>query len=154
MPSGFLERGGGWVLGQSALMVMVLVAGPLVPGTHRPPWLTVLAVLALGLGAVFGLAGVRVLGRNRTIFPEPNPGSRLIRHGIYRRVRHPLYASLMWLSLGWAAWWASPAALLAGVVLAVFLDRKARHEEIRLRARFPEYAEYARQVRRFFPGIY
>lgn len=154
MPSGFLQRGGGWVLGQSVLMLLVLAAGPVFPGTHRPPWMTAGAAVALAVGAGFGLAGARVLGRNRTIFPEPNPGSRLIRHGVYRWVRHPLYASLMWLSLGWAAWWASGVTLLAGGALAVFLDRKARHEELRLRAHFPEYAEYARQVRRFLPGIY
>lgn len=154
MASGFFARGGGWVLGQSVLMLLALAAGPLFPGTHRPPWMTVLAVLGLLGGAFFGLSGARGLGRNRTIFPEPNPGSRLVRHGIYRWVRHPLYASLMWLALGWAAWWASATALLAGAALAVFLDRKARHEETRLRAQFPEYSEYARQVRRFLPGIY
>ncbi len=154
MASDFFARGGGWVLGQSLLMLLVLAAGPVFPGSHRPPWLTGVAVLGLTAGAVFGIGGAWVLGRNRTIFPEPNAGSRLVRHGVYRWVRHPLYASLMWLALGWAAWWASGPALLAGLGLVLFLDRKARHEETRLRARFPEYAEYARQVRRFLPGIY
>jgi protein-S-isoprenylcysteine O-methyltransferase Ste14 len=154
MSSDFFARGGGWVLGQSVLMLLVLALGPLCPGRARPGGLTLLAGVCLVLGALFGIGGAWVLGRNRTIFPRPNAGSRLVRHGVYRWVRHPLYTSLMLLSLGWAAWWASGPTLLAGGALAVFLDRKARREEAWLRAAFPEYADYARQVRRFVPGIY
>lgn len=154
MSSEFFTRGGGWVLGQSVLMLLVLALGPLFPGRPRPGGLTLLAGVGLVLGAVFGIGGAWVLGRNRTIFPRPNAGSQLVRHGVYRWVRHPLYTSLMLLSLGWAAWWASGPALLAGGALAVFLDRKARREEAWLRTAFPEYADYARQVRRFVPGIY
>jgi protein-S-isoprenylcysteine O-methyltransferase Ste14 len=42
----------------------------------------------LGAGAVFGIAGAIVLGRNRTVFPEPLPQARLVRSGIYSIVRH------------------------------------------------------------------
>lgn len=154
MRSDFFARGGAWVLGQSALMLLVLGLGPLCPGTPRPSGLKLLAGVCLILGAVFGLGGVWALRGNRTIFPRPKVDASLVRHGIYRWVRHPLYTSLILLSLGWAAGWASMPALLAGGALAVFLDRKARREEVWLRAKFPEYAAYARQVRRFVPGIY
>jgi protein-S-isoprenylcysteine O-methyltransferase Ste14 len=154
MNSGFFERGGWWVLGQSALMPLVLALGPLYPGEARPAWLRGLAGILFAVGAVFGIGGAWVLGRNRTIFPKPHADSRLIRHGVYQWVRHPLYTSLILLSLGWSAWWASLPALLAGAVLAVFLDFKARREEAWLRGHFPDYAEYTRRVRRFMPWIY
>ncbi len=154
MNSGFLERGGWWVLGQSVLMPLVLALGPFCPGETRPAWLRGAAWILFAGGAAFGIGGVWVLGRNRTIFPKPAAGSQLVRHGVYRWVRHPLYTSLLLLSLGWAAWWASGVALLAALALGVFLDFKARYEERLLRERFPEYADYARRVRRFIPGVY
>ncbi len=151
---GFLARGGGWVLAQSFTMLLVLAAGPLASGGQRPPWLSVAAALLFLLGAGFGISGAWVLGRNRTIFPKPNEGSQLIRHGVYRLVRHPLYTSLTLLSLAWAAWWASGVTVVVALVQAVLLDFKSRREEAWLRERFPDYADYARCVRRFMPWLY
>ncbi len=152
--AGFLARGGAWVLAQSVLMPAVLALGPLTPGHDAGDGLRVLAWLCFALGAGFGVGGAWVLGRNRTIFPKPNAGSQLIRHGVYRLVRHPLYTSLTLLAVGWAAWWTSWPALAAGLAQAVFLDFKARREEAWLREHFPGYAEYARRVRRFVPWVY
>jgi protein-S-isoprenylcysteine O-methyltransferase Ste14 len=40
------------------------------------------------------------------------------------------------------------------LVLAYFFDRKAAHEEIWLREKYSEYADYARAVKKFIPGVY
>ena len=150
---GFFARGGAWVLAQSGSMLAVLALGPLTAGNSGSVWrLTALGLLLAG--AAFGISGAWVLGRNRTIFPKPNNGSQLIRHGVYRLVRHPLYTSVTLLSLAWAAWWSSVPTLAVAVAQAVLLDRKARREEAWLRECFPEYAEYARRVRRFVPWVY
>jgi protein-S-isoprenylcysteine O-methyltransferase Ste14 len=154
MAGGFYERGGSWVLAQSALMGIVLVAGPLTPGATPRMWQQTLAAVLLLAGAGLGLGGAWVLGRNRTIFPRPNAGSRLATAGIFRWVRHPLYASLMCLSLAWALYWSSWPTALAGLVLTVFLRAKAAREEVWLREHFPGYAGYARRVRRFVPGVW
>jgi protein-S-isoprenylcysteine O-methyltransferase Ste14 len=151
---GFRERGGAWVVAQSGLMLLILALGPLLPGVASAGWHAPLAALLAVLGAGFGIGGAWVLGRNRTIFPLPNAGSELIEHGIFRVVRHPLYTSLTLLAAAWAVGWASWSAALAGLVQTVFLDLKSRREEVWLRARFPGYADYARRVRRFLPGIY
>ncbi len=141
------------MLAQSGTMLAVLALGPLTAGHAGAAWrLTGLALLFAG--AAFGISGAWVLGRNRTIFPKPNEGSQLIRHGVYRLVRHPLYTSVTLLSLAWAAWWSSVPTLVVAVVQAVLLDRKARREEAWLRQCFPDYAEYARRVRRFVPWVY
>jgi len=116
---------------------------------------TEFVALILGLwGAVFGIAGVWVLGRNRTVFPEPRQGSVLIRHGIYGLVRHPLYTSVMFLAVGWGVWYRSVPALLAAAVLVVFLHYKAQNEEMRLLQRFPDYADYRSSTKRFIPWIF
>jgi protein-S-isoprenylcysteine O-methyltransferase Ste14 len=152
MEHGFFERGGGWVLGQTGLMVAVLAAGPLTRGGWRGGWVQEVAWGLFAAGAVLGIAGVWVLRGNRTIFPRPQAGSRLVTAGIYRWVRHPLYASLMCLSAGWGLWWASWPTLGMGLVLTVFLRMKAGREERWLAERFPEYPQYAARVRRFIPG--
>ena len=78
MKPGFFERGGWWVLGQSVLMPLVVALGPLTQGDWRWPGLGFFTWVLLVLGAFFGIGGVWVLGRNRTIFPRPNEDSRLV----------------------------------------------------------------------------
>ncbi len=149
----FWSRGGGWVVAQSVLMPLVCLAGWVQRG-DPPGWAMGLGVVLMGWGAVMGLAGVAVLGRNRTIFPVPNPGSTLVRRGIFRWVRHPLYSSLMGLAFGWTLWRWSWLAFVTSVMLTVLLRFKAVREERWLDARFPEHADYAGRVARFVPFLW
>jgi len=146
-------QGSAWVAVQFVIMFALLGAAPLWrgqwPGKAAP---AIGAALVLA-GAWLGIAGVRVLGLNRTPFPEPKPGSQLITTGIYARVRHPLYASVIALGFGWALLWRSEPALALAVAQAVFFHAKARFEERRLRERFAEYDGYARRVPRFLPRL-
>jgi protein-S-isoprenylcysteine O-methyltransferase Ste14 len=132
-----------------------VVAGIYWRGPGLPGPFDKLAALLLGLaGAFFGIAGVWVLGKNRTIFPEPRVGSILVRKGIYRHVRHPLYSSVMLLALAWASWLGSFPALGVGIVLTAFLILKSINEETRLLRRFPDYANYRCTTRRFIPWLF
>jgi protein-S-isoprenylcysteine O-methyltransferase Ste14 len=143
-----------WVLGQSVLMLAVVALGV----AHRGAWQNDAAFAAgaalFALGAVVGVWGVRSLGGSRTPNPTPKTDAELVQHGIYRRLRHPLYSSVMLASLGWALLWQSAAALLATAVLCVFFDAKARLEERLLLAKFPEYAAYRGLTWRFIPWVY
>jgi protein-S-isoprenylcysteine O-methyltransferase Ste14 len=94
------------------------------------------------------------LGSNLTPFPKPIAGAKLVRNGIYSWVRHPLYAGVFLLSLGWALLWHSGPALGMSLMLALFFDIKARGEERRLREKFPEYEDYAKRTRKFIPRVY
>lgn len=153
MPS-FLQRGGGWVLVQNTLTLAILAVGPLQRTAGWPrlaPWIGGLLFIA---GAVFGIAGVRALGRNRTPFPALRAEHHLVQSGVYRVVRHPLYTSLILLGLGWGLIWSSPLTLALTVALAVVLDGKARVEERLLLERYREYADYQTRVARLLPGLY
>jgi protein-S-isoprenylcysteine O-methyltransferase Ste14 len=108
----------------------------------------------LGLGAVMGGAGALQLGGSLTPFPKPRDRSRLVQHGVYGVVRHPLYCSVLLASLGWALVRASLPALSLAVVLGVFLNAKADHEEAWLRQRYPGYGAYAERVRKLLPFIF
>lgn len=135
-------------------MTLVLGLGPGCPGPRLASGVRPVAWGLLVAGAVFGIGGAWSLGRSRTIFPRPVPDARLVRSGVYGLVRHPLYTSLTLLAAGWSLVWASWPAGVAAVLQTLFLDRKARYEEKWLRQRFPEYADYAKRVRRLLPWVY
>ena len=152
--NGFLDKGGLWVLAQNILTLAVLVLAPML-GHRAWPW----AWLALGatlvaIGAVFGVTGVRSLGRSLTPYPKPIHDAPLVQRGIYQIVRHPLYSSLIYLSVGWSLFWSSWLALAVSLALTAVLDAKSRCEERWLQEKFPDYAFYRQRVRRFIPWIY
>jgi protein-S-isoprenylcysteine O-methyltransferase Ste14 len=152
--SGFLERGGAWVMAQFVLLPGVIVLGVMFHGDWTHVWLIAAGSGVFALGGVFGLAGVAVLGRNRTPFPQPRVNSEFVQSGIYARVRHPLYTSVMLASLGWAFIWQSWPALVVALVLIPFFVAKARREERWLREKFPAYADYEKRVPRFVPRFW
>jgi protein-S-isoprenylcysteine O-methyltransferase Ste14 len=153
MSPSFVQRGGLWVVVQFVLMIAVLAFGIILPGRGWGKPVVALGFVLFVLGGVFGIAGVVVLGRNRTPFPQPRVNSQLIQHGIYARVRHPLYTSVMLISLGWALIWQSWPALVVALVSIPFFHAKARYEERWLCETFPEYLDYQNRVPGFFPGL-
>lgn len=154
MNSRFWKRGGGWVAAQSALMLVTMAAAPAWSDAWPGMWSKIAAAVLGVLGAIFGISGALVLGGSRTVFPEPLPGGRLVRSGIYGIVRHPIYTSVILLFLAWALWWRSIPGLALALVTIGFLDAKARHEERRLHLKFPDYESYAQRVKRLLPWIY
>jgi protein-S-isoprenylcysteine O-methyltransferase Ste14 len=112
----------------------------------------------LFLLAVAVVLGVWTLGYNRwgnfNIHPELRSGARLITGGPYRRIRHPMYASVL---VGVGALVVADArpwriALLAALLIVLML--KAAREEEYLRAAFPQYASYASRTWRLIPFVY
>ncbi|MEI6352310.1 MAG: isoprenylcysteine carboxylmethyltransferase family protein [Verrucomicrobiota bacterium] len=150
----FFERGGVWVLGQSVLLGAVVLLGVFFGGSRFPAAVVLLGAVLMAVGAGVALVGALGLGRNLTPFPKPAEQARLVQNGIYSLIRHPLYTSVISVSIAWALLWQSWLALLVALALIPFFHSKARHEERWLRERFPEYADYARRVRRFIPWLY
>jgi protein-S-isoprenylcysteine O-methyltransferase Ste14 len=154
MANAFAERGGWWVVAQAVLMLGVVILG----GTHGSQWhsrpLFILGGVMFALGALLGTWGMKALGANRTAYPKPVDAGVLIDSGPYGLVRHPLYASVILLSLGWGLLLSSPASLAVSVVLTCFFHAKAAREERWLRARYPGYEAYARRVKRLIPWVW
>ena len=82
-------------------------------------------------------------------------GHRVARGGPYGVVRHPMYAGMVPVMVGMGLWLAATAAAVAALVPTAFLVVRIVHEERVLRARLPDYADYAAAVRwRLLPGIW
>lgn len=152
--AGLLHRGGVWVAGQTGLMGAVLSAGALWHRQWHVPVLDALGFVLLAAAALAGIAGTLSLRGSLSPFPRPAPDTRLVQSGFYALIRHPLYTAVIAAAAGWTLVRQSGPALAATVVLAVFLDQKARREERWLNERFPEYAAYQRRTWKFLPFIY
>lgn len=104
--------------------------------------------------AVIAIAGAKALGRNLTPFPKPGDHAELVEHGIYTKIRHPLYTAVILAGFGWALLWLSWPAAVVAVVLIPFFHAKSCREEAFLRLKFPGYREYETRTNRFIPGVY
>jgi len=154
MSNGFVQRGGRWVVGQFLLLFAIAILGITCHATSKLHLIFLFGVVFLVTSAICGISGALMLGRNLTPFPKPSATAHFVQHGIYSLVRHPLYTAVFCAAVGWSLIWQSWPALAVSLVLGVFFDAKARHEERWLRQQFPEYASYERRVRRFIPWIY
>jgi protein-S-isoprenylcysteine O-methyltransferase Ste14 len=138
-----------WVWGQTALMLLVAVAAPLVPHRVDPPWIRWLGAGIMAAGAWLLVWGFRSLGRNITPGTEPLPNAELVTSGAYQHLRHPIYGGLVLLLTGYTLAWSNwTLALVVGVVALQYFQAKARAEERWLVQRFPAYEDYMRHVRR------
>ena len=91
---------------------------------------------------------------NFNIHPSPKQNGRLVEHGIYRYIRHPMYTAVM--LFGLACMLASPSLQSALMLLALclVLVRKARLEEAWLKQKYPSYSDYLGKSRGFLPWLY
>jgi protein-S-isoprenylcysteine O-methyltransferase Ste14 len=86
--------------------------------------------------------------------PTSEAGDRLVTNGIYGRIRHPVYASLILFLTGALLIGLSAATLLFFVLFIAALAVRINREEKFLLEKFGEdYARYARKVPRFLPRI-
>jgi len=147
------------VAGQAVLIaaegLLSLSALAALPPHDAIGWVVIAAgAVLLALGAAVVFRGMSDLGSNLTALPAPVNGARLVETGIYRRVRHPIYAGVILMGIGWALFAGSLLSLIIGMLLAAWFDLKSRREEVWLMAHHPGYREYRRRTARFVPGIY
>jgi protein-S-isoprenylcysteine O-methyltransferase Ste14 len=96
------------------------------------------------------------LGNNWSITLELRDDHKLITRGVYRRVRHPMYAALLLYSAGQALivpnWIAGPSYLIAFAILVAF---RLGPEERMMQKKFGrDYDNYASKTKRLIPGVW
>lgn len=116
--------------------------------------LMALGALIMLLGTGVNLLGRMRLGRNWANQATVYEAQTLVTSGVYRLVRHPLYASLIWIFYGAGLLYLNTAVLLANTL--IFLPGmyyRAALEEKLLSERFPAYDSYQRHVGALFPRL-
>ncbi|MDX8402682.1 MAG: isoprenylcysteine carboxylmethyltransferase family protein [Mariprofundaceae bacterium] len=118
---------------------------------HGAAYWACVALQALGAGVVWAafreFDGRVFLG----LAPMPAEGEPFHERGIYRHLRHPMYAGVMLILL------ASPVQSVNSLHLALaaslYFIIGARREEARMRAAHPQYDDYRRRVPAFLPRL-
>ncbi len=104
------------------------------------------------LPIVYGVILLRTVGKPTD---ELEATTRLVTQGIYYFIRHPLYASLLY--LGWGLFFKSPSLLdgCLAVVTTAFLYATARADEAECLVKFgEEYAGYMKKSKMFIPFVF
>ena len=146
------------------LCVVALSVMPFIAWAGFLPFADVDISLIRGLLGALVLAGFlllfhlshRQLADNWSVTLELREGHRLVTHGLYAHMRHPMYSAFLLWGLGqglvvpnWLAGWAGLAA-----VVILYVSR-IREEEAMMRERFgAEYDAYADRTARLLPGVY
>lgn len=136
------------VAAQFALLAWLI--WPLTPQAWSLPALALLGcAVALGLWTLlYNRPG------NFNIRPEPKASGQLVTGGPYRHVRNPMYAAVLLFAAAEVVAYADLWKMLCWLALALVLLAKAMLEERGLRVQHAGYAEYAKRVRRFIPGLF
>jgi protein-S-isoprenylcysteine O-methyltransferase Ste14 len=106
------------------------------------------------IGLLLAILGRVQLGDNWSDIESAKVGARqaLVTNGIYRYVRHPIYAGDLLLLLGFEL--ALNSWLVLGVVaLAALVVRQTLREEALLVTRLAGYDGYSRRTKRFVPFV-
>jgi len=101
------------------------------------------------------LAGYLVVKAHSIVFGKQSQSQGVIREGVFRFVRHPMYLSEIILYLGLLMLNISLAAACIWIIAIFFLHYISRYEEKLLLAKFGnEYQQYMKEVPMWFPRFY
>jgi protein-S-isoprenylcysteine O-methyltransferase Ste14 len=153
---------------EKALLALVIPTSSLLPLLYLfTPWLAFadyrLPAIAPWCGVALMLAAIWLfwrshadLGQNWSVTLELRKGHQLVRHGVYRSIRHPMYASIFLWSLAqglmlqnWLAGWSAFVTFSL-----MYLLRTPREEQMMCEFLGQEYRDYMRVTGRLFPRIH
>jgi len=111
------------------------------------PFSYLLGILIIIIAFIIMLVSIKDLGRNLSPFPKPIKNSNLVTSGIYRFTRHPMYYSLIFISVGFFIIKLSIYYLFLTISLALIIKFKIALEEKYLMNKFKNYLLYKNEVK-------
>jgi len=123
-------------------------------GGTAPVWLSRLGVLLELLGMWLALGSRMQLGFFSSSRGAEN--SVLVKRGVYRYLRHPVYAGTFLVTLAWALVYGAPVtAFVTFIVGSIFYYRRMKAEDAVLLKQFgQEYEDYMRETDAMIPTIW
>jgi len=139
-----------WVLVvlQALSLLYLAVSAPVI--SHRADYqIWQLSGLFISISGLLGLSW-----HSFSVFPEPKKTGRFISSGIYRFIRHPMYAGILIISFVLVWEYYSIWRLATWIILGFVFVLKIQREEQLLEASFPEYEAYKQNTNRLIPFIW
>ena len=106
-----------------------------------------IGILIIIIAFIVMIVAIKDLGRNLSPFPRPIKNSNLVTSGIYRFTRHPMYYSLIFISLGLFITNLSIYNLFLSISLSLIIKFKISLEEQYLNNKFKNYLLYKNEVK-------
>ena len=103
--------------------------------------------LIIIIACIILFVAIKDLGRNLSPFPRPIKNSNLVKTGIYRFIRHPMYYSLIFISFGVFVTKLSIYYLFLSTSLILIIKFKIDLEEQYLKNKFKNYLFYKNKVK-------
>ena len=111
------------------------------------PFSNLVGFLIIIISFIIMLVAIKDLGRNLSPFPRPLNNSNLVTKGIYRFTCHPMYYSLIFISLGVFITKLSIYYLFLLMSLSLIIKFKISLEEKYLKNKFKNYLLYKNEVK-------
>ena len=99
------------------------------------------------IGIVLILIAIKDLGRSTSPMPRPKDNSKLVTTGIYSLFVHPMYYSLIMISVGFLIKSLTTYNLILTILLTILLFIKIKIEEKYLCKRYENYSYYKNKVK-------
>ena len=112
-------------------------------------WLRYSGLVVAILGLVIGIIALLQINTKISPFPTPVLKSELIIYGAFSISRHPIYMSILAITLGYAVFEASLFKFIIFLLLWLLFYFKSKYEEQLLADKFPQYSNYQQKTRRF-----
>lgn len=115
----------------------------------------VAGLVLMVIGAIVNIAGRFKLGNNWSDNIKIYKNHSFVAAGVYSLVRHPLYASLIWMFYGSSLVYSNWLAFLANTLVFIpAMYYRAKQEEKMLGQEFAEYKNYQKTTGMFFPKLF
>ncbi len=105
------------------------------------------------LGTIMLIIAILQLNKNLSPFPTPRVDGELIKTGLYKLIRHPIYSGILITMIGYSLKSESSWKLLVTLLLYALFHFKMRFEEKKLKEKFIEYEIYMKTTGRLLPKI-
>jgi protein-S-isoprenylcysteine O-methyltransferase Ste14 len=120
------------------------------------PALAALGIVAAAAALVMFRLTHKALGRNWSVSLQLKDDHKLITHGVYAKVRHPMYSAFWLMALAQALLLPNYVAGFAGIIGfgTLYLLRVRQEEALMLKGFGPEYQAYMDRTGRVLPKLF
>ena len=137
-----------YIIIQVVFIILIGITGPILPDN-----LFILSGVIIGvLTMIWAVWTMRL--SNLNMIPDLKHNSRFVMSGPYKLIRHPMYASVLLVTLMLVINHLTLWRIGFWLVLFIDLYFKFSYEEKLLLTKFPEYSEYKSNTKRLVPFIY
>jgi len=138
---------------KSFILVFIQFTAIIVLGIYAGLWSVWYTQLIAGIGLIIGVTAITQMKLQVNVYPDVIEGRPLLTSGIYKFIRHPMYTSVLLVSLAWVLERATILSIIIWSILCVNLMIKIQYEEELLLKKFPKYEEYKQKPRRLIPYL-